>query len=77
MASVTNDNNTRIPLSLLPRRLREDYAGDPPLTHQQLYKGVLDGRYPAERLNGRWFIRDRSLRLIAEAYGLTPKVKVA
>jgi len=72
----TNDNSTRFPLPLLPRRLHAGYTGDPPL-YQRNYRDAINNAIPAEWDRGRWYVRDQNLPAIAAAYGLTPKAKVA
>ena len=74
---TVNNKHSRIPLSLVPSKLREDYVGDPPLTYERAYRGALNGRYPAEQHEGRWYVTDDNIPLVGEAYGLSPRVNEA
>lgn len=56
----------RIPLTLLPRELRQ--AGGPAISYRAAYNAALDGRLPAERGdNGRWTVARDDLARIADA----------
>jgi hypothetical protein len=63
---------SEIPLPLLIGRLREDYTGDLP-KYRRTHIDAMEGLFPAERRNGRWYAADQNLPAIAKAYGLTPR----
>ena len=60
-----------IPLSLLPRALREATGASP--TYRQIYMKVLNGELPADNDGGRWFVDRARLPDIARALGLPAK----
>ena len=64
------DPHLRIPLPLLPRELAA-LTGAPPPSYRRCYTLVLDGRLPAELVNGRHQVRRADLPAIAELVGLT------
>ena len=45
-------------------------TGKPGPTHQQVYSAVLRGAVPAEFLNGRWYMREADVPLMAQALGI-------
>lgn len=49
-----------IPLADAARHLREKHGVT--TTYRQIYTGVLDGRFPASRVNGRWQFDDGVFR---------------
>ncbi len=58
-----------IPLPRLPSMLRELIGGDVP-TYQVFWRGIVDGRLPAQQRNGRHFVHRADLPVIAAAFGL-------
>lgn len=70
-------DNSRIPLPLLPRKLREA-TGELPPSYGRCYQGIVDGRIPAEQDGrGRWVIKANDLPEIARAFGLDPHAVAA
>ena len=46
------------------------------LNHRRVFGAVLDGMIPAERINGRWYVRRDDLPKIAELLGVLPAPKI-
>ena len=64
--AVTSPNDEWIQLAQLPREI-EAATGRPPPPYRAFYSAVIDGRLPAVRLRGRWYVERNSLpRIIAE-----------
>jgi hypothetical protein len=59
----------RIPLTELAERLR--ILTGKKTKYRRLYEGVLNGDLPAERLNGRLFVREADVPGIAKTLELT------
>jgi hypothetical protein len=60
----------RIPLTELPHELTT-LTGQKSPRYRRLYELVLDGVLPAERINGRLFVRPANVPAIAETLGMT------
>lgn len=58
-------------LAALPRELSA-LTGKPSPSYRQLYNMTLDGRLPAEQVNGRYQLRRTDLPAIAVSLGLMP-----
>lgn len=57
-------------LTELPRALRE-FTGGSTATYQSLYREIVNGNLPAERLaTGRWIVKRTDLPRIARTLGL-------
>ena len=65
-----------IPLSLTSRELARRFGGSAP-AYRRLYELVLDGKLPAEQVNGRWFVDEADLPAIAATLGLTENHQAA
>jgi hypothetical protein len=59
-----------IPLSQTSRELSRRFGGSAP-AYRQLYELILDGKLPAEQVNGRWFVDEADLPAIAATLGMT------
>lgn len=66
-----------IQLAQLPRELRDaadlierEQTALNRVRYKNLYGAVVDGLVPAERVDGRWYVRRRSLPTIAQTFGL-------
>jgi hypothetical protein len=59
----------KIPLSEVSIGLKQ--FTDRPPSNRALWVGIVDGRIPAEKVNGRYFC---DLREVAEALGLVEKI---
>lgn len=59
-----------IPLTSLSRELNA-FTGQPSPSYRRLYGLTLDGRLPAEQVNGRWFVQRSDMPAIAQTLGLT------
>ncbi len=59
-----------IPIAHVPRRLAA-LSGLPGPSPRTVYDRVLRGSFPAEFVNGRWFIAEADMPKVAEAFGLT------
>ncbi len=46
------------------------------LTHRCVFGAALDGKIPAERINGRWYVKRADRQKIAELLGVMPKPRV-
>jgi hypothetical protein len=66
----------RIPLALLSARLAQR-TGRPAPGYRSLPMAALDARLPAERVNGRWYVREADLDHVAEALGLAEPAAAA
>jgi hypothetical protein len=64
------------PLSKLSRELQA-FTGKPAPGYRALYNHVLDGRLPAEQVNGRWYWHRIDLPAIAAALGLAAPIDPA
>lgn len=59
----------------LPRELRDlNATGRPVPRYPRLWQAMVDGEIPAERINGRWFVRKTDLAAIASLLGLSDPV---
>ena len=65
--AVLKDNKN--PLSHTPGKLRQRYGDSP--TQRRLYAAVVDGHIPVTYRNGRIYVDDADLPLIAAMFGLT------
>jgi hypothetical protein len=66
-------NGNRIPLSNVPRAIRKivgEAASVP--SYRQIYSSIVNGAFPAEFENGRWYLKD--LKPVVKYFGLTEKV---
>jgi hypothetical protein len=76
------DPNIYMPLALVLQDLRSNakltvnQSALNEWTHRRLSSAVLDGKIPAERINGRWYVKWADLTKIAELLGVTPKPRV-
>jgi hypothetical protein len=61
-----------VPISHLPRLLLATHTGAVP-NARAVYTHVLNGKFPADCVNGRWIVNADDLPAIAKALGLTPK----
>ncbi len=67
-------------------QLRQELKANPELdvdqdalddtSHRRMLEGALDGLYPAERINGRWYVKRADLPKIAELLGVMPKPRI-
>ena len=51
-------------------RVLADFIGQRAPNYQALYRAVIDGRIPAERHDGRWWLRHEDMPEIARTFGL-------
>lgn len=58
-------HDTQIPLTDLPRLLRDNGVE---ISYHTGWKAATEGRIPAHRMGGRWFIDTANLDQIAEAF---------
>jgi len=63
---------TLIPTPDLAREL-EAYTGRQPPKYRVLYNLIIDGRLPALKVRGRWFVRRDELAQVAEMLGMIPE----
>jgi hypothetical protein len=77
------DPDTHLPLALLCQDLRQRAAKSAApntvlasLNHRRVSSAALDATIPAERINGRWYVRKADLPRIAELLGVMPKPRV-
>jgi hypothetical protein len=77
------DPDTHLPLALVCQevRLRAARSSLPNnalegLTHRRVSNAALDAAIPAERINGRWYVKKVDLPRIAELLGVMPKPRV-
>jgi hypothetical protein len=62
----------RFPSTDLSRELAA-LTGNSGPGHRKLWGLIVDGKIPAERENGRWFVRRSDLPAVAQILGLTVK----
>lgn len=81
---MTTEASDLIPTADLPRALRENAIAlglDPArldrVSYRVTYSAVVDGRVPAERQGGRWFVRRAHLATLAQALGIPCNAVVA
>jgi hypothetical protein len=77
------DPDTHMPLALLCRELKQraveanaNSAALAGLTHRRVSNAALDATIPAERINGRWYVKKADLPKIAELFGIMPKPRI-
>jgi hypothetical protein len=51
------------------RRMRHDYGR--PVVYPRIWRAICEGAVEAEKVNGRWMIREADVPVLAEALGLT------
>ncbi len=64
----------RCPLTSLPTELRRHYGQT--ASYSVLWKGAVEGAFPAERVRNRWYIQRADLPRVAQALGI-PTVSAA
>jgi hypothetical protein len=67
MHMTTTLSKDLISLCELPIRLRKDFGVS--VGYSRAWRGVVDGRVPAERHNGKWYVQEACLPEIAAAFG--------
>lgn len=65
-----------ISIALLPAEIRQATGANPP-SYRSIYADVLNGKIPAERVRGRWYVRKSAVADIAAALGITNSMKAA
>ncbi len=66
---MTMNEQNNIALPIASRDLAELTGKS--VSYSRLYKAVLDGTVPAERVGSRWFLRRADLPVVAGILGLT------
>jgi hypothetical protein len=61
--------SSRVPLTALSRELAA-LTGKPAPSYRKLYVAILDGKLPAEQVDGRYLV---DVQVAAQALGLTPE----
>jgi hypothetical protein len=77
------DPDTHLPLALVCQEVRRRAARTnlpnnalEGLNHRRVANAALDAAIPAERINGRWYVKKADLPRIAELLGVMPKPRV-
>ena len=79
---MTPDPQTHLALAQLLPDLRSDpnlsvdRQALEGLNHRRVFSAALDGRIPAERINGRWYVKRDDRQKIAKLLGVMPKPRV-
>lgn len=69
MAKATKDREGCIGAAQICVELARRYPGKVP-SYMQIWRSIITGRVPSERIDDRWYLRIEDLPKVAEHFGL-------